>query len=342
MSNISDDLTKPEPQSKIASASISAPYAVGILISAIWVMMVLVYFTFSGAAILSAFQTPLVGIVTIVAVILPIVLVWTAVMTAGTARKLRAEAQELRSNMNDVSLGLQAAVEHMPKETQEISKQLKHIAEMILKNEKRLQAIETKSTSEKLDVLDLSQTVFGNFQSSEDETQISLPLIAHDDGANLPPLPIEDFIRTLNFPNSGQDKEGFRALRRAMQDRKLRKMLDAARNVMTALTEEGIYMDDLTPDRPVPSAWREFAHGVRGKAVTTVGGVRDKVVLAMARARMKNDPDFQETAHEFMQQFDRVLCEYEPQLKNHEITDLANTRSAKTFMLLARISGAFD
>ena len=51
--------------------------------------------------------------------------------------------------------------------------------------------------------------------------------------------------------------------------------------MLTLLSQDGIYMDDLRPDRARPEAWRQFAEGARGREVAALGGVRDRSSLAL-------------------------------------------------------------
>ena len=73
---------------------------------------------------------------------------------------------------------------------------------------------------------------------------------------HLAPLSLADFIRALQFPESPDDRAGFRALRLALEDRNVAKLIRAAQDVLTLLSQEGIYMDDLKPDRARPEVWR--------------------------------------------------------------------------------------
>jgi len=328
---------------KKADKTVSPAVAVGIIVSVAWVVLVFLYFAFSGDRLSAVFDTSILGILTLLSVILPLVLVWTVALTAGTAAKLKKEAKQLRGEMRGVVKNLRETNERLPKEQADIHQQLKLIADMTMQNDKRLKQIANRpvEAAPQIDVVDLNRTVFGDFQSTEQDTQITLPLSGPNE-APLPPMPVTDLIAALNFPDDVKDKDGFRALRRAMQERKLRNLLESAQKVMSLLTEDGIFMDDLNPDRPVSSAWRKFAEGQRGAEVTSVGGILDKAVLGIARARMKSDPNFRQDVLQFLQQFDQVLVEYEQRLQNHEITDLANTRTARCFMVMARISGAFD
>ncbi len=322
--------------------TISPAISVGIIVSLVWVVLVFIYFAFSGQRLSVAFDTSILGLLTMLSVILPMVLIWTVALTAGTAKKLKAEAKALRKEMASVSENLRITSERLPREQSEIVGQLKLIAEMTVQNDKRLKEIATNGVSQspQIDIVDLNRTVFGDYQTHEQETQITLPLAGATQAA-LPPMPVADLISALNFPDDAKDKDGFRALRRAMEERKLRGLLESAQSVMSLLTEDGIFMDDLNPDRPVSGAWRKFSEGARGADVSSVGGVLDKAVLGIARARMKSDPEFRQQVLRFLQQFDQTLVEYEPRLQNHEITDFANTRTARCFMVMARVSGAF-
>ena len=171
--------------------------------------------------------------------------------------------------------------------------------------------------------------------------QPSLALLPPAEEAPTPPLEARDFIRALNFPENTEDREGFRALRRAMEDRKASTLVRSAQDVLTLLSQEGIYMDDLEPDRARPEIWRRFAQGERGPAVAALGGVRDRSCLALTAARMKQDPIFRDVAHHFLRQFDRVLSEFEKVATDQEMNDLAETRTSRAFMLLGRVTGMF-
>ena len=57
---------------------------------------------------------------------------------------------------------------------------------------------------------------------------------------------------------------------------------------------------------------------------------------------MRQDPVFRDTAHHFLRQFDRTLNEFEQTATDQELSDLAETRTARAFMLLGRVSGTFD
>ena len=125
------------------------------------------------------------------------------------------------------------------------------------------------------------------------------------------PVSVADFTKAMNFPDSPDDKEGFRALRRALDDRGIAKLIRAAQDVLTLLSQDGIYMDDLKPDRARPDIWRRFAQGERGRVIASLGGVRDRSSLALTASRMRQDTIFRDAAHHFLRQFDRTFAEFE-------------------------------
>jgi len=112
--------------------------------------------------------------------------------------------------------------------------------------------------------------------------------------------------------------------------------------VLTLLSQDGIYMDDLRPDLARPDVWRRFAEGERGRAVAGLGGVRDRSSLALTSGRMRQDPIFRDAAHHFLRRFDEVLTTVAPRLSDEEIAHFGSTRTARAFMLLGRVTHTFD
>ena len=179
-------------------------------------------------------------------------------------------------------------------------------------------------------------------QLAEPETdQDPLPLEAPKE-EEAPALFWGDINRALNFPATADDQDTFDAIRTVVQHRPIEKLLQRAESVLAHLAEEGIYMDDLSSTPTNPELWRNFADGKRGKDIDAMGTVRDPAAMALARGRLRNNPEFRETVLEFLRRFDVVLQEYLSSAKTTEIMDLADTRSGRAFQLLARVNGAFD
>ena len=112
--------------------------------------------------------------------------------------------------------------------------------------------------------------------------------------------------------------------------------------MLTLLAQDGIYMDDLTPDRARPDLWRRFAAGERGRTVAGLGGIRDRSCLALTGQRMREDPVFRDAAHHFLRSFDRAFAAVEPRAADEDIQALSDTRTARAFMLVGRVAGTFN
>ena len=151
-----------------------------------------------------------------------------------------------------------------------------------------------------------------------------------------------DYIRALNFPENSEDAEGFAALQRVLKDRNSAQLVQSSQDILTLLSQDGIYMDDLRPDMARPEVWRRFAAGERGRTIAALGGVRDRGALARATLRLKQDPIFRDSAHHFLRLFDKNFLTFEQTASDIEISALSNTRTARAFMLLGRVAGTFD
>lgn len=101
-------------------------------------------------------------------------------------------------------------------------------------------------------------------------------------------------------------------------------------------------MDDMRPDLARPEVWRRFANGERGRSVAALGGIRDRSSLALTAGRMREDTIFRDAAHHFLRRFDKTLVALEAEATDEELMALAETRTARAFMLLGRVTGAFD
>ncbi|WP_172329282.1 hypothetical protein [Mangrovicoccus sp. HB161399] len=166
--------------------------------------------------------------------------------------------------------------------------------------------------------------------------------LALDTAPTPPPLTVGDFILALNFPQDPDDTDGFRALRLALKAPQAAPLIQAAQDVLTLLSQNGLYMDDLEPDHPKPELWRRFAAGERGGAIGALGGVRDAEALANCAAALREDPVFRDAVHHFLRHFDLMLVARAGALEDAALVRLAETRTARAFMLLGRCVGMFD
>ena len=172
-----------------------------------------------------------------------------------------------------------------------------------------------------------------------EQRTLAFAALPEDDGT---PLDRPDLVRALNFPDSEGDSAGFAALRRALRDRNARHLVQASQDVLTLLSQDGIYMDDLRPEGADADLWRRFAKGERGQAMDAVGAIRDDGLLRIVAARMREDTVFRDAVHHFLRRFDLLLIGFEQEASAAELLALADTRTARAFMLLARASRTFD
>ena len=224
-----------------------------------------------------------------------------------------------------------------------LKEQLAEIAALTQQTDSRLNALAeqqtapTESGAIRTDAAALAEKT----PEPDDLSQTKLPLQTPT-GPERMPITVAEFIKALNFPENAEDKEGFRVLRRAFEERELGKLLQASQDVLTLLSQDGIYMDDLNPDKPLPTVWRRFASGQRGLTVSALGGIRDRSALTLAKTRLKNDPVFRDATHHFLRKFDQILIEFEPTAEDSELLEMSQTRTARAFMLLGRVAGSFD
>lgn len=152
----------------------------------------------------------------------------------------------------------------------------------------------------------------------------------------------EDFIRAANFPRSADDRAGFAVMKLASKDKAAGPFINSAQDVLTLLSHEGVYMDDMLPEPTRPEIWRSFANGARGRDVANLGAIRERKVLEKIATRMREDTVFRDAVHHFLRKFDFTFTDFAQRASNDEIALFSETRSARAFMLLGRIAGTFD
>lgn len=303
------------------------------LLAVVWVVAVLAYVLLlpstDGGGLLGLVMTLLV-------VFLPLALIWASVSTLRSVRELRAEAVRLQATVdamrNAYLVNQQTAAAIRP--AAEARSEPAGSRDGGATFQTRRDAGLTVPSADRKAVMAAPMPPQG-----EDQPALALGTPPEDLRAPLAPA---DMLRALNFPDGPDDREGFRALRLALEDRATAKLIRAAQDVLTLLSQEGIYMDDLTPERVRPELWRRFAAGERGGAISGLGGVRDRSSLALTAGRMREDPIFRDAAHHFLRTFDRQVQAFEKTATDADLAELTDTRTARAFMLFGRVTGIFD
>jgi hypothetical protein len=318
-----------QPEAGMGSAEV-----VAILLSALWLLVILGLYLLAPADQGIAHWTP--TVLTALAIVMPLVMIWVGTSALRAARVMRSENQRLQAAIDSLRHSYLTHVQQTEAAGEPtVSQKLEEIAEAARKTETALATFQSSRHGPARPAIPAEASKL----ATEDQGSLALGTSAED---MAPPLPAEQFIRALNFPETAEDEDGFTALRAALKDRKAAQVVQAAQDVLTLLSQDGIYMDDLRPDMARPEIWRQFAQGTRGRAVAALGGVRDRTSLALTSARMKQDPIFRDAAHHFLRRFDRMFAEFETDASDGEITALGDTRTARAFMLLGRVAGTFD
>lgn len=286
-------------------------------------------------------------IMTLLAIFLPVALILVGAAAAKSARLMREESARLQAAIDAMR---HAYVEQAERQPNGIRQPLEQKLDEIVRVQKKteaalahLTAVNARMTAAGLAASGEREALAGPKKPAGkpelDQPSLALGTMPEE---NAPPLTAADFIKALNFPETESDKDGFRALRLALKDPMAGPLVRSAQDVLTLLAEDRIYMDDLAPDRARPEIWRKFAQGERGRAVAALGGVRDRSSLALTAGRMRQDPVFRDSAHHFLRRFDSTFAAFEKEASDAEVAAFAETRSARAFMLLGRVSGTFD
>ena len=337
-------LTEPAPDS--ASRLATADW-MALALTVLWLVLCLVVLL-----VLPRPQTaePFTLVMAGLAVLMPVALIWVAAAAVKANRVMREESARLQAAVDALrhayiaqnqarGSGLRPPIEHKLDEIARTQKRAEALlAELAATRPDPAPALPSTPTPTPTPVPTAEPA---RAQEPPAEAQPALAL-GTPEGAAPAPISTDDFIRALNFPETETDRDGFRALRRALKDHATAGLVRSAQDVLTLLAEDGIYMDDLSPDRARPEIWRQFARGERGRSIAGLGGVRDRSSLALAAGRMRQDPVFRDAAHHFLRKFDHTFAGFEPTASDADIVALSDTRTARAFMLIGRISGTFD
>ncbi len=277
-------------------------------------------------------------LIVILAVFLPVALIWIGAIALKSARIIREESERLQASMDAmrqiyISQAQIAATTMGPNVERKIDE--------IARGQRRAEDALASFTSSRQTQVD-ADALARPLQIAQPEPAPEQQALAFARDTHTAAVSVADFISALNFPETADDREGFAALRRALGDPRIAPLIRASQDVLTLLSQDGIYMDDLTPERARPEIWRRFAAGERGRAISSLGGVRDRSSLALTSSRMRQDTIFRDSAHHFLRAFDKTFSQMAEALSDQELARLAESRTARAFMLLGRVAGMFD
>ncbi|MGR3625015.1 MAG: hypothetical protein ACU0A0_01860 [Limimaricola sp.] len=262
---------------------------------------------------------PLVGPVLVVVV--PVALLWMGLFASHASRTAREESHRLRAEIQTLQRSLRT--QSRGGVSPEIDRRLATIERAARQTETALAG-------------------FGVSRPMEPEAEPEQPAEEAPASPPAPTLGRAEMARALNFPDNDQDLEGFAALRAALRDTRARQLIQASQDVLTLLSQDGIYMDDLAPPAAPPEAWRALAQGERGDVMAPLSDGLDADGFAgVAAERMASDTIFRDTAQHFLRLYDRMFDEYCDGADDDEIALLAETRTGRAFRLLGAAAGNF-
>jgi hypothetical protein len=283
--------------------------------SVLWLLVALIVPWLAGG--LASASDPLRPVIVAVSVLAPVALIWVAARAARAAREAADDIRRLNFALASLRQSMLA------------DRQARAIGAAAPARGPSAAAPSTAAAARPAD------------PATATEAQASLALDAEAEEAG-PDLSHAELIRALHFPDDASDEAGFAALRLALRDRRTRQLIQASQDVLTLLSQDGIYVDDLASDPSRPDIWRRFARGERGGAVAGLGTTQDRDSVAIATNRLREDAVFRDAVHHFLRLFDRRLTAFEPEASDEEIMRLADTRTARAFTLLGRVAGIFD
>lgn len=301
---------------------------VGLAVSAVWLILLLLFWLLApggdGAA------GGISRLITIIGAVMPLALIWMAVALARAIAVLRAEAADLQLRLSQ--LREMAATRGRPPAP--TSAAAPTITEP--QPEPAMPAPERRQDSPPP-------------RPTQPATPPARPRPAADlrqqamrfDAPEPVEIPADTLIRALNFPDGADDHQGIAALRMALTDHDSARVLRAAQDVVTLLAGQDIYMDNLPPDPAPVAVWRRFADGARGSAVSALGGIHDQTALQITSDLLRTDEIFRDATHHFLRHFDLMLTRSLSGLDDAQVAMLADTRSARAFMLTGRAAGIF-
>ncbi|MEX2518351.1 MAG: hypothetical protein WD969_03350 [Paracoccaceae bacterium] len=334
----------------------SRPFAAAAGLSAVWLSGVIAYAAgffglFEGALLGTRAASALEIALFALAALAPITLFFYGALLAQKAEDVRAETTRLAGCIDALRASPGSRAEPPPaspavnigeavkaalgEERAALSAALLRLDAALAENQAILSRIEGRESAARRD------GKLANPAAPTDAAQHALPL--EPDAAAPEQLRWDSVVRALDFPRDKTDKTGFAALRATLKDPEFAELLQAAEDVLTLFSEDGFYMEDVQATAASLDDWRRYAAGARGAEIAAIGGVRDESTLAKARERMRRDIIFRDSSLHFLRRFDRLIRRMTQELGTDPmILEAADSRTGRAFMILARVSGAFD
>lgn len=316
------------------------PLALGVAASVVWLLLVVLFALLGPEAAAPASGWARIGM--LAGILTPLGLIWLAVGTARALVDLRAEASDLRAEMTRITDRMRAP-EAGATAGPAVSRPLAQPD--VAMREAAPRAAPAASPAQRGPAAAARQPSIAAAAAGRRMAAAPRPLADPQSSLDLGgPAPVEvdrdDLIRALNFPDSPDDTSAIAALRSALRDPETARLIRAAQDVVMLLAGRGLYMDDRPPAPQPPELWRRLAEGQRGAALSALIPDMGPDGGEAVAAALRTDEVFRDTAHHFLRRWDRMLAREVQGLDDARLMALADTRSARAFLLLAQASGS--
>ena len=151
----------------------------------------------------------------------------------------------------------------------------------------------------------------------------------------------DTLLKALNFPNDKNDILGYAALNEAKKNNNVLRCLQVSEDFLNLLAQDGLYLDDVKIEPPSVQAWINFIKLDKDQNTRRLSCIGVEQYFDTLRSRMKSDPVFRDTALMLVRRFDKLLKCHLFSADDHQIFDIAKTRSGKAFLIVGCISNIF-
>lgn len=352
----------PERAAAPDRAALRRPILVGAALSALWLLLLTIYaigwFSHVGDEE-GARRAPvaLEAALFFFAAILPPALIGCAALLARRAEQARAETARLSAAIDALRLALPraptgqakaAAAQDMAEAARAgVSSQMAELSGAVAAIARRMEEMRETAPAPEPAAKPRKSGRRTAPVKARPKDQPGLPLLTEAqeaaEEAAAEGIAWTDVARALDFPRDESDRDGFEVLRGVLRDRGFAELLQAAEDALTMLAEDGLFMEDLPVTHGTVADWRRYADGERGPAAAGVAGVADADALAKVRDRVAGDAVFRDTALHFIRRYDALIARVFRELGDDPTAlELADTRTGRAFMVIARVLGAFD
>jgi len=193
---------------------VTATEVIALVLSVLWITAIggtFLYLNRSGLQPLDSLRF----VMTMLAVFMPVALIWVAATAARSSRIMRQESERLQAAIDAMR---QTYVQSQQSGSAELKPTVERKLEEIAAAQRKTEHAIATFTS----VRPETEAAIAPAESAQPEApeagaeQGTLALGTPAEALSAP-VNIPDFIRALHFPENAEDKEGFRALRRAIE-----------------------------------------------------------------------------------------------------------------------------